>query len=137
MNHDSHQSSSKLELKVNETCMIVDKSWRSNVRKNWNSSYFSSTFIFFKLIFHLAIFFARTSKKRMLLGGDVVSVCRQPIKLIFHLFAPGLDTSGESKFQLFLDRIATEDKFSSTPLQVQEVNEKKSVVNDKLDQEEG
>ncbi len=40
-------------------------------------------------------------------------------------------------FYLFLDRIATEDKFSSTPLQVQEVNEKKSVVNDKLDQEEG
>ena len=40
-------------------------------------------------------------------------------------------------FYLFLDRIATEDKFSSTPLQVQEVNEKKSVVNDKLDQEDG
>ncbi|CAB4020247.1 Hypothetical predicted protein [Paramuricea clavata] len=32
--------------------------------------------------------------------------------------------------------IATEDKFSSAPLQVQEVNEKKSIVNDKLDQED-
>ena len=41
----------------------------------------------FKLVFHLANFFARTSKKRMRLAGDDVSVCRQPIKLLFSLFA--------------------------------------------------
>ena len=41
----------------------------------------------FKPVFHLANLFARTSKKRMLLCGDVVSVCRQPIKLLLSLFA--------------------------------------------------
>ena len=40
-----------------------------------------------KPVFHLANLFARTSKKRMCLAGDVVSVCRQPIKLLFSLFA--------------------------------------------------
>ena len=40
-----------------------------------------------KPVFHLAIFFARTSKKRMRLAGDVGSVCRQPITLLFSLFA--------------------------------------------------
>ncbi len=35
-----------------------------------------------KPVFHLAILFARTSKQRMWLAGDVVSVGRQPIKLL-------------------------------------------------------
>ena len=39
----------------------------------------------FKPVFHQANFFARTSKTRIWLGGDVVSVCRQPIKLLFSL----------------------------------------------------
>ncbi len=36
-----------------------------------------------KPVFHLANLFARTSKKRMWLAGDVVSVSRQPIKFLF------------------------------------------------------
>ena len=38
-------------------------------------------------VLHLANLFARTSKKQTWLAGDVVSVCRQPIKLLFSLFA--------------------------------------------------
>ncbi len=48
-----------------------------------------------KPVFHLAIFFARTSKKRMWLDGDVVSVCRQPINLLFSLFARTSSQSGK------------------------------------------
>ena len=40
-------------------------------------------------------------------------------------------------FFTFFDRIATEDRFSSAPVQVHEVGEKKNVVNDKLEQEDG
>ncbi len=39
-----------------------------------------------KPVFHLANLFARTSKRECD-SGDVVSVCRQPIKLLFSLFA--------------------------------------------------
>jgi hypothetical protein len=49
----------------------------------------------FKPVIHLAIFFPRTSKKQMWLGGDVVSVCRQPIKLLFSLFARTNSPSGK------------------------------------------
>jgi hypothetical protein len=35
----------------------------------------------------VAIFLARKSKKWMWLGGDVVSVCRQPVKLLSFPFA--------------------------------------------------
>ncbi len=48
-----------------------------------------------KPVFHLANLFARTSKKRMWLAGDDVSVCRQPIKLLFSLFARTNSPSGK------------------------------------------
>ncbi len=48
-----------------------------------------------KPVFHLANLFTRTSKKRMGLAGDVVSVCHQPIKLLLSLFARTNSPSGK------------------------------------------
>ena len=50
-----------------------------------------------KPVFHLANLFAQTSKKRMWLAGDVVSVCRQPIKLLLSLFLRKNSPSGRLK----------------------------------------
>ncbi len=52
-------------------------------------------FIIIKLVFHLANLFVRTSKKQMRLAGDVISACRQPIKLLFSLFARTNSPSGK------------------------------------------
>ncbi len=55
----------------------------------------ANVFIYFKQVFHLANLFARTSKKRKWLAGDVVSVCHQPIKLLLSLFARTNSPSGK------------------------------------------
>ncbi len=57
-----------------------------------------------KARFPLGDFFAPTSKKRMCLGGDVVSVFRQPINLLFSVRANKLN-SPSGKPALYRDII--------------------------------
>ncbi len=65
----------------------AEKLDRATFSAEWKSA--------FRPVFHLANLFARTSKKRMWLAGDDVSVCRQPIKLLFSLFARTNSPSGK------------------------------------------